>query len=161
MAYTTPRTWVAGEYPTAAQMNANIRDNLNAVAPLGMAAWTAYTPTLTQSVTVAKTVTRATYFKIGRLTVVHFNLAITGAGTSGAAIEAGLPVAAAHANAAGGSFYYFDAGSTIYTGTVVGNTTTTVRFYVSANGNPMGINPTFGAASSDQLIAAIMYEAAA
>lgn len=28
MAYTTPRTWVAGEVPTAAQFNANIRDNV-------------------------------------------------------------------------------------------------------------------------------------
>lgn len=28
MAYTTPRTWVAGEFPTAAQFNANIRDNV-------------------------------------------------------------------------------------------------------------------------------------
>lgn len=28
MAYSTPRTWVAGEYPTAAQFNQNIRDNV-------------------------------------------------------------------------------------------------------------------------------------
>jgi hypothetical protein len=28
MAYTTPRTWVASEYPTAAQFNANVRDNV-------------------------------------------------------------------------------------------------------------------------------------
>lgn len=32
MAYTTPRTWVAGEYPTAAQMNANVRDNISFLA---------------------------------------------------------------------------------------------------------------------------------
>lgn len=32
MAYTTPRTWVSGEHPTAAQMNANIRDNVSFVA---------------------------------------------------------------------------------------------------------------------------------
>lgn len=29
MAWTTPRTWVAGEKPTAATMNLHIRDNLN------------------------------------------------------------------------------------------------------------------------------------
>lgn len=29
MAWTTPRTWVTGETPTAAQFNAHIRDNLN------------------------------------------------------------------------------------------------------------------------------------
>lgn len=32
MAYSTPRTWVAGEYPTAAQFNANIRDNVSFLA---------------------------------------------------------------------------------------------------------------------------------
>lgn len=32
MAYTTPRTWVAGEYPTAAQLNANVRDNVSFLA---------------------------------------------------------------------------------------------------------------------------------
>lgn len=32
MAYTTPRTWVAGEHPTAAQFNANIRDNVSFLA---------------------------------------------------------------------------------------------------------------------------------
>ena len=31
MAWTTPRTWVAGEVPTAAIMNAHVRDNLNAL----------------------------------------------------------------------------------------------------------------------------------
>lgn len=30
MTWTVPRTWVAGEVPTAAQMNAHIADNLNA-----------------------------------------------------------------------------------------------------------------------------------
>lgn len=28
ISYSTPRTWVSGEYPTAAQFNANIRDNI-------------------------------------------------------------------------------------------------------------------------------------
>lgn len=32
MAYTTPRTWTPGEYPTAAQFNANIRDNVSFLA---------------------------------------------------------------------------------------------------------------------------------
>lgn len=32
MAYTTPRTWVAGEYPTAAQLNAHLRDNISFLA---------------------------------------------------------------------------------------------------------------------------------
>lgn len=37
MAWTTPRTWVAGEVVTAAIMNVHIRDNLNAIADLAHA----------------------------------------------------------------------------------------------------------------------------
>lgn len=33
MAYTTPRTWSAGETVTASLMNAHVRDNLNAISP--------------------------------------------------------------------------------------------------------------------------------
>lgn len=32
MAYTTPRTWVTGELVTSAYMNANVRDNVSALA---------------------------------------------------------------------------------------------------------------------------------
>ncbi len=35
MAWTTPRTWVTDEVPTAATLNTHIRDNLNALAALG------------------------------------------------------------------------------------------------------------------------------
>jgi hypothetical protein len=33
MAWTTPRTWVAGEIPTPAQFNAHVRDNFRVTAP--------------------------------------------------------------------------------------------------------------------------------
>lgn len=56
-------------------------------------AWTAYTPTLTQSATVTKTVTYARYIKIGRLVVAQGHLAVTGAGTAAQPILIGLPVA--------------------------------------------------------------------
>lgn len=32
MSYSTPRTWVAGEYPTAAEFNQDIRDNISFLA---------------------------------------------------------------------------------------------------------------------------------
>lgn len=41
MAWTTPRTWVAGETVTAALMNAHVRDNLRAIGGFG---WTTFTP---------------------------------------------------------------------------------------------------------------------
>lgn len=45
MAWTTPRTWVAGETVTAALMNTHVRDNLKAVGD----PWVAYTPAWTSS----------------------------------------------------------------------------------------------------------------
>lgn len=160
MAYTAPRTWVAGDVLTAAQLNQHLRDQLLAAFPLAVDAWTSYTPTLTQSATITKTVTYAKYQRVGRLIVANMSLAITGAGTSGNAILVGLPVAAAVLDGVVGSFRYFDAGSTAYTGTVIGVSTTTVNCWVSGNGNPMGVNPTFAAASGDNIQVSITYEAA-
>lgn len=49
MAYTTPRTWVAGEVVTAALLNTHLRDNLNAINT--DASWTpAWTNTGTANV---------------------------------------------------------------------------------------------------------------
>lgn len=47
MAWTTPRTWTTGEVVTAAMLNEQVRDNLDAIG----AAWTAYTPTWTATTT--------------------------------------------------------------------------------------------------------------
>lgn len=50
MAWTSPRTWVAGETVTAALLNTHVRDNLlelNGTA----SAWTAFTPTWTAATT--------------------------------------------------------------------------------------------------------------
>ena len=47
MAWTSPATWVAGAIPTAAWLNAQIRDNFKAIGD----PWTAYTPTWTASTT--------------------------------------------------------------------------------------------------------------
>jgi hypothetical protein len=47
MSWTDPRTWLAGEDPTAALFNVQIRDNLKAIGD----PWTAYTPVLTGSTT--------------------------------------------------------------------------------------------------------------
>ena len=45
MAWTTPRTWVAGEVITASLLNTHLRDNLSAIGnPEG---WTSYSPQLT------------------------------------------------------------------------------------------------------------------
>ena len=51
MSWVAPRTWTAGEKPTTAQFNQDIRDNIAWLGSLGAAAWTAWTPTWTGTVT--------------------------------------------------------------------------------------------------------------
>lgn len=108
MAYTTPRTWLAGEFVDEGDLNEQIRDNFNAAFPLGVGAWTSYTPTLTQGATVTKTVTYAKYQRIGR--TIHFavDLSVTGSGTGGNDILIGLPVAATTSNYDIGSGFVYD-----------------------------------------------------
>jgi hypothetical protein len=88
----TPRTWVAGEVPTAANFNTDVRDFGRAFAD----AWTSYTPTLTASTTNPTNWTQTGfYMRAGKLIICKFKL------TAGASMTAGsgtyriaLPVSA-------------------------------------------------------------------
>lgn len=88
MAWTTPRTWVAGETVTAALFNSHIRDNFNAIG----AAWTAYTPTITGVTTSTLT---ARNLQRGKTTEVRCVFTLTGAPS--ALVTVSLPVAASTA----------------------------------------------------------------
>ena len=74
MAWSTPRTWSTGELVTAAIMNAHVRDNLNAAFPLGVDAWTVYTPTLT-NITLGNGILIGKYHRVGR--TIHFRIKLT------------------------------------------------------------------------------------
>jgi hypothetical protein len=117
MAFVAWRTWVAGAVVTAAQLNQDIRDNLNAWFPLASGsgvAWTAYTPTLTQTGTVTKTVTKARYTQIGKTVIGEVVLAVTGSGTGNSAITVSLPVTAASANNQScGTGFIFDSSASL------------------------------------------------
>lgn len=168
MAWTNPRTWTAGEFVEAADMNAEIRDNLNAIVPLGPDAWTTYTPTWTQSATIAKTVARARYTRTGRLVTVVVAMAATSAGTVGNAIAVGLPVAAAFTNIACGTFRLYDASANgHHIGIVFVATSTTVQFlsasattaapgFMGTAASPFNI----AVASGDGIDLVLTYEAA-
>ena len=164
MAWTTPRTWSAGAVVTAAQMNAHVRDNLTALLPLDIVAWTGYTPTLTQSGSVTKTVTYAKYQQIGKLVKVHALLAVTGSGTGNNAITVTLPVTAATTGLFGGSFVWFNAGSNEWVGCCVIATTTTVTGRTSGAGG-IALGVTWSAdnaalANTDSIRIDFEYEAA-
>ena len=165
MAWTTPRTWVTGELVTAALMNTHLKDNLNAIVPVGPDGWTSYTPTLTQSATVTKTVTYAKYMKVGRLVTVNLQLACTSSGTAANAVVVGLPLAAA-ATASGvwGTGVVFDASANLNYGGIAApqSTTTFALLPTSADSNNYLGAAVFTAAlaSGDIVLASLHYEAA-
>lgn len=85
---TTPRTWVAAEVVTALEMNTEIRDALTGI----QAAWTAYTPTLTNITIGTGGTIVGNYLQIGKTIKFRFILTLGtgGALTGGAQIS--LPV---------------------------------------------------------------------
>ena len=87
MAWTNPRTWVAGETLTAALLNVHLRDNLNALGD----PWTAYTPTLT-GWAIGNGTLVARYMATGKL--IHAYIKITaGSTTTYGTLGVSLPVA--------------------------------------------------------------------
>lgn len=69
MAWTTPSTWVSGAILTAAQLNTQLRDNMNAIGD----PWTAYTPTWT-NLTVGNATQNSAYIAAGKLHIIRINL---------------------------------------------------------------------------------------
>lgn len=73
---TTPRTWVAGEVVTAAEMNTEVRDAVTGV----QAAWTTYTPTTT-GITLTSSTLAGRWGRIGK--TIDFTISLTfGASTA-------------------------------------------------------------------------------
>lgn len=91
---TTPRTWVAGEKPPAATLNTEIRDALTGI----QAAWTSYTPTLT-NITLGNGTVVARYLQIGKTITVSFLFTAGSTTTYGGAFSVSLPVTAQAGNA--------------------------------------------------------------
>lgn len=87
---TTPRTWVTGEFVTAAMMNTEIRDALAGV----QSGWTAYTPTSAQ-ITFGNAAVDARYQRLGktiagRVRLVLGNTSVVAAGSLIFALPASL-----------------------------------------------------------------------
>lgn len=79
MAWTSPRTWVAGETLTAALLNVHVRDNLKAIGD----AWTTYTPTWTAATSnpsIGNGSLVGRYVKAGRLVI--FEISLVGGSTT-------------------------------------------------------------------------------
>ena len=127
------------------------------------AAWESYTPTLTQSATVTKTVTYAKYLQIQKLCIVNVRLDVTGAGTGGNAVVVGLPLTSAAGNGLQyGSATIYDASTaTNYAGRCYQASTTTINFTGDWSANGLfGTTPNIALAASDQIHFSIAYEVA-
>ena len=167
MAWTTPRTWVAGEVVTAALMNAQIRDNVNAVWPLGdpTAAWTPFTPALT-NITIGNGVLTCSYMRTGRWVVARYSF-VWGTTTSASGSQVfALPVAA-HAiyivNSHVGSANVLDGAVASYGGYTCTIITGATNFGLEAAGAGSFVNATVPVAfgNTDGITAHVVYEAAA
>jgi hypothetical protein len=154
-----PFPFVSGAVLTAAQMNS--------IGEAGIS----YTPTLTQSNVVAKTVSFAKYQQVNKIVRVEFQLIVTGTGTAANRIDLTLPVTAA--NNGGNVFIGFgngnvyDASSTfVYPAQIIFFTTTNVSFtttsVATANGTQyLGISQfTAALAAGDYVAGSFIYEAA-
>jgi hypothetical protein len=155
--------WSANDILTAADLNAAISTG---IVSTGLGAWTSYTPTVTQSGAVTKTVTVGSYIKIGRLVIFSLDLAITGTGTASNNVIVSLPVTAAAANQIVGSGIIFDSSaSTVYAGVAHLNSTSSFGLWsASTDGSPsqfLGLRVfTAALASGDAIRVSGMYQSA-
>jgi hypothetical protein len=126
------------------------------------APWVDYTPTLTQGVTVTKTITVARYCQLQKTIIVQIALGCTSSGTSGSQVRVGLPIAGTNDRPVG-SFLFF--GGASHYGNKVGmaltNTTTTAGGFVQdGTSNWFGVSPAFQLLNGDYLYLQLSYEAA-
>lgn len=152
--------WSANDILTAADLNAAIGTG---IVSTGLGAWTTYTPTFTQSATITKTVSRASYIKIGRLVIGDVVLAATSAGTAANIVKVGLPVASVGtASPVSCSAYFYDASATtryVLAGYASSSTELAFLYNVATNGS-FGVNPAVTVASGDFIGVTFLYESA-
>jgi len=123
--------------------------------------WTSYTPTITQGVTLSKTVNYAKYKQIGKTLYVNISMTITSGGTAGNRIRTSLPIPVISADVVVlGSGYYFDAGTAHYPGTAIIYDVNTVELYTHASANAIGASPGVTAANNDVMAYNLVYEIA-
>lgn len=132
MAYdgmTDPKTWVAGNTLTAAELNTYLRDNQDAMFPSGDG-WEDWTPSYS-NFTVGNGTVEARYIQAGKLVVCHFTWTFGSTSSiDGAAATVSAPVTAASeytANNSVGNSHFFESGGSTYPGNVRLQTTTTLR----------------------------------
>lgn len=115
-----------------------------------------WSPTITQSSSVAGTVNRGWYRRSNGLFEAQLNWTASAAGTSSNTVTITLPVTLANGSDLGGTVIFNDAG-TITIGVAAALSTTTFGFYVqgATSSAPFGSSPTTAIASGDTITASI------
>ena len=162
MAWTTPTTVNPGDAILASLWNTQVKDNLLELAPFS-AAWTSFTPTLT-NVTAGNGTHSSAYLKVGRLVIVRYEFTLGSTSSiSGApvfSLPSGITVSGALLAT---QVEFLDAGTTRYVGMVeVENNTNVVCQALSASGSYVGqVAPTstipFTWTTGDRIYAGIVF----
>jgi hypothetical protein len=119
-----------------------------------------YTPTLTQGVTVTKTVVQARYFQFQKFVTGQILMNCTSAGTAGSVVAVGLPISARATNSMTAFGYIYDANTNVmYNVTGYSATGTTLNFFYQT-GNAFGVSPAVTLANTDQISLNFSYEIA-
>lgn len=159
MAWTTPRTWVAGETVTAAIMNSHVRDNFNAVGD----PWTSYTPSWTASTTnptIGNGTLTGAYRQAGKLVMFRIRIVFGSTTTRGSGeYRWGFPVTAANQNNPGFNGNVFRSSS--FSGfTCVGYATTAFRAVLTSTNAAVGDSSPVVFTTGDEIHIGGTYEAA-
>lgn len=157
--FTTPSTWTAGQSVAAATLNQQLRDNMLHVTEIQN-----WSPTITQTGSVTRTVTYGRYWQTGKRVHATCYLSVTGSGSGTASILLSLPVTSVSMGAfqALGSGWINDAsGSVHWDGTVCFNSTTSCGLRTKGDVGFVGATATaFNLASGDIISFTLDYEAA-
>lgn len=125
----TPRTWVASEIVTAAELNAEVRDPITAME----AAWGTWTPTITGITLGTGSNTVARYNQIGKTILFEVQITLGTGGAVTTSVTFTLPVTASRINWQSADVGGFDS-SVPATYSLVGLCTSTTIMTVRAPG---------------------------
>lgn len=125
--------------------------------------WRTWTPTVTQSVSVTVTINHARYIVISDSVTLECRLTVTGAGTIGTnIIIGGLPFTILNASGydSMGAGVVVNTGTTVYAGTVIAASATTVAIQAHSSTGVIGTTPSFALANTDVISFTAVYERA-
>lgn len=158
-AFTTPITAAAGQAHLATDWNEGVRDNWAHATEIQ-----AWSPTLVQSNTVARTLSYGRYWQTGDRVHAQCFLTASAAGTSGQNITVSLPVTGAatipQLLALGVGWIYDSSAATFYQGAVLLNSSTTAGLRIHNSAGFVGAAQVFALASGDIVSFCLDYEAA-